>query len=97
MDEYLERFSGFVELGTVPTAKLVEGDLFVLVRVAIEVIEEQLLEEPQIDSSIREQWSEFNNAVSWMQTNQDSSDSRLILDTYYRFKNSLLALEEESI
>jgi hypothetical protein len=65
----------------VPTAKLVEGDLFVIVRAAIEVIEEQLLEEPQINSSIREQWSEFKNAVSWMQKNQDCGDRRLILDT----------------
>lgn len=94
MDEYLERFSGFVELGTVPIGKIVESDLFVIVRVAIDVIEQQLLEEPQINSSIQKQWSEFQNAVSWMQMNQDSSDIRLILDTYYRFKISLLALKE---
>jgi hypothetical protein len=94
MDEYLERFVGFVKLGTVPIAKLVDGDLFVIIRVAVEVIDEKLIQEPRINQSIREQWTEFKNTIIWMQRAQDASDTELILETYQRFKSSLMALEE---
>ena len=76
-----------------PMAKLIEVDLFVIVRVAIEVIEKGLLEEPEINQSIWKQWNEFKNAVTWMQTNKEPIDSRPIRETYYRFKSSLRAIE----
>jgi hypothetical protein len=94
MDEYLARFSGFVQLGTVPITRLIEGDLFIIIRVAIDVVDKQLIEEPHIHASIEERWSEFKNAVIWMQQTQDSTDLGFLLDTYSRFKCSLLLLEE---
>jgi hypothetical protein len=75
-------------------AKLVDGDLFVIIRVAVEVIDEKLIQEPRINQSIREQWTEFKNTIIWMQRAQDASDTELILETYQRFKSSLMALEE---
>ena len=38
LDDYLGRFIGFAEQ-RVPIVKLVQGDLFIVIRVAIEVIE----------------------------------------------------------
>ena len=94
MDEYLERFVGFVKLGTVPIAKLVDGDLFIIIRVAVEVIEEKLIQESRIDRPIREQWTEFKNTVIWMQQARDPADTELLLETFQGFKSSLMVLEE---
>jgi len=94
MDEYLERFVGFVKLETVPIAKLVDGDLFIIIHVAVEVVEEKLTQEPEIDRSIRKRWTEFKNTVAWMQQARDPADVGLTLEPYERFKSSLMALQK---
>jgi hypothetical protein len=91
MDDYLERFAGFVKLGTIPIAKLVEGDLFIIIQAAVEVFDE-CLQKPTMDETIQTQWSEFKNSVLWMERVRDPADVALMLETYSRFKKSLEAL-----
>ncbi len=94
MDDYLERFIGFVQIGTLSTDKIVEGDLFLIVQVATDIIGEQLLKEPRINGPIRKRLTEFQNAISWMERTRDPTDIALIQETYASFKDSLLMLRE---
>jgi hypothetical protein len=94
MDDYLERFIGFVQSGTLSTDKIVEGDLFVIVQVATGIIDEQLMKEPRINGLIRKRFTEFQNTISWMERTRDPTDIALIQETYASFKDCLLMLRE---
>jgi hypothetical protein len=94
MDDYLDRFIGFVQMATLPTETILKGDLFVIVQVTMDIINEHLLKDPPIHGPIRISWNEFQNSIVWMEKAQDPADIPLIQQTYATFKSTLTTLHE---
>jgi hypothetical protein len=73
----------------IPIEALIQGDVFIIIRVATEVIESQMIEQ-HLDPQSKKLWEEFRNTVSWVERTQDLSDIGLLRETFDRFKIHVL-------
>ena len=88
-DEHLGRFIGFAEQG-LSIATLIRGDLFTVVRAAIEVIENELRDLPP-GRLTKEAWEGFKNAVHHLEQTEDLHDLAAVRQEFDRFKTRIFS------